>query len=343
MKRPDFNAWKSKLTSLAYQVSQKVRERGGGKFSERASSTFVVVVHRLKKLLKQRNLSFYTTALTIILCTYFLSDLLGLWINSWIPEPRTMRGTMGMQASGSTRPTLDSFEGIFTRNLFNSKGLIPGEDNDGEVSGPALPTTLPIKLIGTLLLQDEAYSIATLHNDSDDKVYPVRMGDELPNLLRVERVEPRKVIFINLKNRRREYADLPQDPDSPEPSIVTQSNAPAFAPTESTGSSQRFNIPRGELEKNLSNLNQILTQARAIPHFENGAPSGYKLIQIVPGSIYDRLGLRNGDILREVNGESINNPQRAFEMLNDFKTMNSVELKIKRDNQASTMVYDITQ
>ena len=105
--------------------------------------------------------------------------------------------------------------------------------------------------------------------------------------------------------------------------------------------SKRFTVQRDEIEKNLANLNKILTQARAIPHFENGSPAGYKLFQIVPGSIYDKLGLKNGDIIRGVNGEAIKNPQKAFEMLNDFKSLNSVELEIKRDGNVSNMIYDI--
>ena len=84
----------------------------------------------------------------------------------------------------------------------------------------------------------------------------------------------------------------------------------------------------------------MLTQARAIPHFENGQPAGYKLIQIVPGSVYEKLGLKNGDVLSGVNGEPITDPARAFELLSQLKTASQLELTVKRDGQMSNRSYN---
>jgi general secretion pathway protein C len=96
------------------------------------------------------------------------------------------------------------------------------------------------------------------------------------------------------------------------------------------------------VDKALSDINNILTQARAVPNFENGVASGYKLFQIVPGSIYDKLGLQNGDVITGLNGEPINDPGKAFEMMSQLKTSNHLELQVRKEGKpASTYTYDI--
>ncbi len=78
-----------------------------------------------------------------------------------------------------------------------------------------------------------------------------------------------------------------------------------------------------------------------MPNFENGLPAGYKLFQIVPGSIYDKLGLKNGDTIVGLNGEQVNDIQKALDFMNGLKTMNHLELKVKREGKAMDFSYDI--
>jgi general secretion pathway protein C len=78
-----------------------------------------------------------------------------------------------------------------------------------------------------------------------------------------------------------------------------------------------------------------------VPNFENGQLAGYKLFQIVPGSIYDKLGLQNGDVIAGLNGQAINDPGKAFEMLSELKTSSHLELQIKRDGRVSNFAYNI--
>ncbi|MBI3542315.1 MAG: PDZ domain-containing protein, partial [Deltaproteobacteria bacterium] len=91
----------------------------------------------------------------------------------------------------------------------------------------------------------------------------------------------------------------------------------------------------------MANLNEVLQQARAIPNFENGMPDGYKILQIVPGSIFEKLGIKNGDVITGLNGETVNDPGKALALLNDLPNANHVEITVKRGGQKKTMQYDI--
>ncbi|OFZ01493.1 MAG: hypothetical protein A2Z97_13550 [Bdellovibrionales bacterium GWB1_52_6] len=190
-----------------------------------------------------------------------------------------------------------------------------------------------------MILRDEIRSIAMIEDKSAAAVYPVRIQDEIPTKARILQIEPSKVIFMNISSGRREFVELPEDLSSTAPRITLG------GPSRSGGIEQvtpsQFNVSRLEVDKALSNMNEILTQARAVPNFENGVPAGYKLFQIVPGSIYSKLGLQNGDVIAGVDGEPINDPGRAFELLGRLKTAARLELQVKRGGRVLNNAYEI--
>ncbi len=290
--------------------------------------------------LQRGGTAFYGKLLTVVLSVYFLADVTALLVENYIPEPPALRGS---SLSGENRrKLLDDYAAIWGRNLVNSQGLIPGEDQPNQVQdngGLPVRTSLPFNLIGTLILVDEVRSIATIEDRSVQQVFPVRVEDEIPQKAKIIKVEARKVTFINTASGRREFIDMPEDPITNNARV--QVGKPSVGATiEKQGNN--YTVAKIEVDKALTDFNQVLTQARAVPNFENGLPAGYKLFQIVPGSIYDKLGLKNGDVISSLNGESINDPAKAFEMLGQLKGGAShMELGVKRDGRVENKVYDI--
>ncbi|OFZ17932.1 MAG: hypothetical protein A2X94_12905 [Bdellovibrionales bacterium GWB1_55_8] len=299
----------------------------------------------LNRNFQKQGASFYGKLVTIILCTYFLADVIALVAGGYIPEPPAPRIA---RRSGPTakKPPLEEYQAIISRNLFNSQGLIPGEEDATTVAqdfgGPATKSTLPFNLVGTLILKNELRSIATIEDKSASIVYPVQVQDEIPSKAKILQIEPERVTFLNISSGRREYIELPElKGNAPR---ITLGKPSAGGPGIEKVSPTQFNISRQEVDTALSDLNSILTQARAVPHFENGLPAGYKLFQIVPGSIYSKLGLQNNDIIVGLNGEPVNDPGKAFSALNDLKGGAShIELQIKRDGRPVNMNFDVTR
>ncbi|MDR3607235.1 MAG: type II secretion system protein GspC [Oligoflexia bacterium] len=292
---------------------------------------------RMTRIAQGRGYAFYGKILTIMLCAFFLADVIALLVGSRIPEPPTPRPSFALKKPRS----LEDFNIVMTRNLFNHKGLIPGEETQApgfDPGGAPVKSTLPLNLLGTVILRDERRSIATIEDKSASMVYPIRVDEEIPGKARIVKIEPTRVIFVNIQANHREYIELPEDLIMRK--SVGVANGPATPGIEQVASNQ-FNIDRKEVDKALSDLNNILTQARAVPNFENGVASGYKLFQIVPHSIYDQLGLKNGDVIAGLDGQPVNDPGKAFELLNSLKTRSSLELQIKRDGKSQTFSYEI--
>lgn len=304
------------------------KNKGGGPSSAMTADTY----------------NFFALVIAILLVTYIGADLSALFIEKLIPDAPQSRGS---RFGGDSRPmkNISDYQAILTRNLFNSRGLIPGDDIPGtqDQNNEPVKTTLPLNLIGTVILKNELRSIATIEDRDAQMVFPVRVDDEIPGKARILSIEAYKVIFTNPNTGRREFVDLPEDLNANPISL----GAPRSAKSANLGGGieqtapTQFNLPRPEIDKALANMNEVLTQARAIPHTENGMPAGYKLIQIVPGSIYSKLGLENGDILCGLNGEPINDPGKAWELLGQLKTASRMELCVKRGGRTSNNVYDI--
>ena len=296
----------------------------------------------LNNKFQKHGTAFWGKLVTVIFSTYFLADISGILVSNYLPKPPVIRAPKSSISGKKTR-TRETYEPIFARNLFSSKKLIPGEElptgGAPDQGGAPIRTTLPFNLIGTLILRDEIRSIATIEDKSAAAVYPVRIQDEIPSKARILQIEANRVVFLNIGSGRREFIDLPEDINSTAPRITLGGPRSTGAGIEQVAPTQ-FNVSRLEVDKALSNMSEILTQARAVPNFENGVPAGYKLFQIVPGSIYSKLGLQNGDVIAGVDGEPINDPARAFELLGRLKTANRLELQVKRDGRVLNNAYD---
>lgn len=294
----------------------------------------------LTNFFQRQNSGFVGKLLTIVLCAYFLADLTAISVDKYLPEPMTTHphSPYGMRRVHS----IDDFNVIMARNLFNSNGTIPGEEvgnpDQIDLGGAPVRTTLPFNLIGTLILRDELHSIATIEDKVANMVYPVRVEDEIPAKAKIMKIEPRRVIFLNTSNHRREFVDLPENMENL-PKLGIGSQKTGGGNIEQVASGQ-YVIPRGEVDRALSDLNNILTQARAVPNFENGQPAGYKLFQIVPGSIYQKLGIQDGDVVCGFDGQPANDPAAAFEKLSNLKNTSHLDLCLKRSGKQMTYSYD---
>lgn len=80
-------------------------------------------------------------------------------------------------------------------------------------------------------------------------------------------------------------------------------------------------------------------QARIVPAFREGVPLGFKLFAIRSGSLYERAGLRNGDIVRSLNGMDLSSPEKALEAYRTQRNASRIEAEIEREGKLITLTY----
>jgi len=241
-----------------------------------------------------------------------------------------------------------NYQSISDRNILNSDGKIPSalasaEKKEVSTDGPASASLLPLKLEGTIVHINSKKSVASINIRNQNKTQILSVNDEIPRILRVTKIERRKVTFHNLANRRMEYIEIPKD--------IKINFGISSTETASTQEVEKrgefdFSIKRLDLQKYTSNLSSILNQARVVPNIlpgSGGRVEGFRFVSVNPGSIFEKLGFKSMDVIKSVNGELVNSPARAMEFYNTLKTANSIQLGVERNGKEETFSYSVIE
>ncbi|MBI2606252.1 MAG: hypothetical protein HYW49_09255 [Deltaproteobacteria bacterium] len=349
-KLSDFWASCKRLPQTLREVQARVRERLPKNLDDLKKLQPEELLHavfgddytRLRETFTGKAYGTYLRATLVTFAAYFLADTVSLFTDNLIPEPPTVPPPKIVKKAEKTR-TFEQYSAILTRNIFNSKGLIPEEQEFA--SGPPRKTTLPLNLIGTVVLADELKSIAAIEDKGQNMVFPVRVDDSIDGKIKITKIEHLRVYFVNQSTGHNEYVEIVDE--------FPKLNVTPAAPSAGGGSQKKtmggvtqlddshYEVERTTIDKSLTNMGEVLQQARAIPNFENGMQNGYRLIQIVPGSIYDLLGLKNNDVVYSVDGEPLNDPGKAFQLFNQLRTIQHLELGVNRGGAKSVKNYDV--
>lgn len=289
----------------------------------------------------------YIYLLTILL-GYVIADLSLLKIRPMM-LPTQPPPVYSPQAQPDAPAPRDNYVAVTQRNLFNADGIIPppisakGNDKTQDENAPAVLSQLPLKLEGTIVHLNPARSVASIAIQAKNETKAFMLEDEIEGLARITRIERRKVTFRNLNNNRLEYIEIPKDSAL---SFVKNIDSPSD--TGDGGISKQgefeFSVRREDLNKYTSDLAGILNQARMVPNIlpgSGGRVDGFRFVSIQPNSVYEKLGFRMGDVIKEVNGEPINSPTKAMELYNALRTDNRIRMQVERDGRVENFSYDV--
>jgi general secretion pathway protein C len=106
-------------------------------------------------------------------------------------------------------------------------------------------------------------------------------------------------------------------------------------------SANRFLVNREDVTAAVGNVNQFMTQARIKPYFVAGRPSGFSVAEIQPGSLMEKLGLQNDDVIKKVNGQAITKPEEIFQAYSQLQRDSNIEVEIERGNRSEVFRYEI--
>ncbi len=238
---------------------------------------------------------------------------------------------------------------IMNRHLFNFKGEIPeplkpaeGVPNQ-QRDLPPIPTAFPLNLIGTLVHSNPEKSIAAIELRGKNQIVSYRVGQEIPNMAVLEKVERMKAFIRNLSTERLEYVEM----KATGPKINLGGAAPAAGPKPEKTEVQKvgdnnFVIKRSDLAKYLNDLPSVLMQARSAPARKpNGDIYGFRILDFQPGSIYEQLGIQPNDVIKGVNGTNLVSPAQAMELFNALKNSSQVAISVERNGRDSNLSYSI--
>lgn len=255
----------------------------------------------------------------------------------WILIPGDAAGSSivipaGQMTLGSSKAQSANVQTIANAHIFGE-----ADKADEPVAEPAGPiedleeTNLRnLTLKGTIASDRPEFSIAIIADASkEEKVYVI--GDPLASGTTLHAVYADRVVL----NERGAYTNL---------SLPREYTAAAAAPV-------RRNTPTRRAAQNSSSIQSVVAQnvsrladvIRPTPYFVNGQQQGYRVYPGRDRQQFAQLGLRPGDLIKDIDGQSLSDPTQAMKIFQSLGTADQVSVTVERDGTPETIVLKTEQ
>jgi general secretion pathway protein C len=192
-----------------------------------------------------------------------------------------------------------------------------------------------LKLLGVVIGDHNGVSAIVEELSSKRQLF-FRLHDQIPDVGEISEI--RRDGMVVRQGDQQELLELAASQIEKPPSApVTAGSAVAPVP----GSPVRTVLDRRYVEQSMGDLPKLLSQARAVPYMVNGAMNGFRLDFIAPSSFYEKIGLKYGDVLQQVNGVDVRDPGTMLTLFQQLRNEKTVKLDVLRNNQRTAMTFDI--
>lgn len=236
---------------------------------------------------------------------------------------------------------------ILKRNIFTAP--LPPPPPKIETQSILKPVPLPsletlIEILGIVYFPyGNSYAVIKDKKTNTESIY--KEGDVVANA-KILKIEMNKVYFeydnktisLNLENKSESPALVisKENIEKKEANVIT-----AKVPEKVIS----MNVNFDETITNLVNDKSLIENVNIIPNVNEGKIDGFKVSNLPENSIPYQYGLRNGDIIRRVNGILIDSIATGFNVYNQIKNSNIdiVTVEIIRNNQPILLTYRLNR
>ena len=251
----------------------------------------------------------------------------------WLFVPGTDTGESVLiptgQRQGATVDDRASVQSIASVHIFGE-----ADADDAPVADPLLTEELPdtnirsLVLKGTYAAEIQEMSIAIIADgNQDEKVYAI--GDPVASGATLHAVYSGKVVL----NERGELTNLslPREFAQTVPSTVRRNQLTRQTNTQSI---------QTVVAQNVSRLADVI---RPTPFFQNGQQQGYRVYPGRDRRKFAALGLRPGDLIKQIDGQSLTDPTQAMQIFQSLGTANQVSVTVERNGTQQTLILRTDQ
>lgn len=269
----------------------------------------------------------YAPRVTEVVLVMMLAWVLTSW---WVSVPvPTLKLATHSQLNASPALGKTAIQNMADIALF---GVMQRDTPKIKVAAPkvVVASRLDIKLLGTVVAGERSAAVVALKGAAKQQVF--FLHDTIQSGVTLDAVEVDAIVVDNQGKPERiglyksknvgQYA-------SPKPTYQANKN-----------SSRRL-LKRSNLNAQVRDFPKLLSQARVIPYFEQGKAKGFVISDIVSNSLYQQIGLQNGDVIQKVNGKAVTSAEQAMAMYQALQNAPSIDLELKRAGSIVPIHYDI--
>ncbi len=186
-----------------------------------------------------------------------------------------------------------------------------------------------LSLKGTVASARPEFSVAIIADgNNEEKVYAI--DEQIGSSAKLHAVYADRVVLN--ENGKLTNLKLPKEFPTSQPNSVRRT-------TTATRQAQRNSI-QSVVSNNLTNLADVI---RPTPYFSNGKQVGYRVYPGRNRQQFAALGLRPGDLIKDIDGQALNDPTQAMQVFQSLGSAQQVSVTVERNGQPETIILKTSQ
>jgi type II secretory pathway component PulC len=219
---------------------------------------------------------------------------------------------------------------------------------------PLSRTALPLTLIGVIVDAAESSNSVCLIRCAYplERAHAFGPGQNACDVAEVQEVRGDAIVIRNLLTNVSELLPL-QEAMPPATAVeFADAKAPVQAASATPPPMVRkssdvvtIEVPEASVRHYLANLPELLGSARATPHYRStgfgqSSVDGFEIDQIKLGGVVEQMGLVNGDVVIELNGEPLDSVASVMRLFARAQGMTQSRMTILRNGQRLMFVLN---
>ncbi len=247
-----------------------------------------------------------------------------------IATPQTAKPAAKVDTTRSM-PDFSHYRIIFERDLFGAGKQAAPAKVEIDVDSLA-QTDLKLSLLGTVTGKRQP-DYAVIMDDHNRRQELYVTGDEIQGAV-IKMILREKVILT--VNGQDEILEMQKQRKDPSKSAGRNRRASATG-----GGNETITMGKDRIDSAIQDISSLMRQVRIRPYFENGKPGGLLVSGIRANSIFNEMGLKNGDVITGIDGTAIVSVDDALKLYHNLKNASGVELKLKRRGAEKIINYRV--
>ncbi len=234
----------------------------------------------------------------------------------------------------------ENYSDIVEQNIFS--GEAGSSDPDSLIGGntsnamKSAGEELGLALVG-VIAGSPMYAKAVIKNISTNVQKTYKIGDKVANAI-IDSIEENKIVLVRNGEQMVLHMSFASDEQ-----VKQRDNQklPKQQIAESVKADQQKFSPLDIAKTGFGQIETILKNAVIKPHLVNGKIQGLRIdgLENLKGARI--IGLKNGDVVRSINGQLLTSKQKAFQVFKKSRSQPTIDIELLRDEKIKTLSFNL--
>lgn len=219
--------------------------------------------------------------------------------------------------------------GSRANNLSGTSGNSIDADRSAGVTGE-------FRLLGIAFSNSPGQNLAIIETGPDRHQRFIHEGDSIGDML-VKKILSDQVVFETDRGERiARLNSIYLGNNNAGGTPVSEQTKETFLPTV-LRSNQTVLVDREGISSSLAAIDKTIQDVKISPVRVYSRTVGVRVSPVEPGSVFDEIGLKNGDIIKAVNGKTVNGSEAAVALLKSMRAGGEFNIFVKGSRRSRTI------